>query len=149
MDANRTRQFAFAEKFRSRSAQYPQPPLSADDPTEVEVRQFFFDIHAINYGQYAQSRKNAVENASFEQLVDILKCFDRRDKAISDRIKAALTEPPKGVKMLGLGPASMAEIPGWLLITNRSDYPVVNGKFVETLNHLGLYDSSGTWFPGS
>jgi len=149
MDSFRIRQFNFAQKFLGRTAHFPATPPDPADPTEQEVRQFFLDIHAVSHGQYTQVRKDSVQGATLDELADILKCFDRRRTSIHTRIKTALTNPPNGVKITNLGPASMAEIPGWLLITHHSEYPIVNGKFVRTLDHLGLYNSLDTCFPGS
>ena len=146
MDNFRIRQFNFAQKFLGRSAQFPATPPNLADPTKEEVRQFFLDLHAVSFGQYHQVRKNSVNEATLDELANILKCFDRRKQPIHTRIKTALTNPPQGVKITNLGPACMSEIPGWLLITHSSEYPIVNGKFVKTLDHLGLSNSLDTCF---
>lgn len=148
-DDFRKEQFEFGRKFLERSANFPADSPFPDDPTEADVRQFFLNIHAVSRGMYSSQRISAVKSASLKELSDILKCFANTTAPIHGRIKKTLTDPPNGVKITSLGPACMAEIPGWLLRTRKSDYPIVNGKFVKTLNHLGLYDSNDTCFPGS
>jgi hypothetical protein len=145
----RLQQFNFARKFLGRSFNYPTPPFDPDDPSEDEVRQFFLHIHAVSFGMYASQRKESVNSTTFKDLVDVLRNFDNRRKSIHVRLRDSLTDRPKGVRIFSLGPACMAEVPGWLLTGQKSEYPIVNGKFVATLEHLGLYNATDTSFPGS
>jgi len=134
------------EQFRQEQYQFSNRLASNRRPTDPEVMEFFLKLHAVSAGSYSWKRQDAVEAAAASERRRLLELLNDQQQPLRRRIEQALTSPPSGRKIKGLGPSTIAEIPGWLSVHRPKQLPIVNGKFVMTLDHLGIYTAAGSCF---